>query len=80
MCATLGDNLRPMFESNFSIAMLNFVFFTPYANSLLSCIHVNTTKFDYITCTLVATGVILRRLECNTNNIKLDKFSNLRSE
>ena len=50
-----------------SFNMLHFVLFhsvTCYANSLVSCIHVNTTKLRNITCTLVATGVILRSLEC----------------
>ena len=37
---------------------------TCYANSIVSCIHVNTTKLSNIMCTLVATGVILRSLEC----------------
>ena len=35
-----------------------------YTNSTVSCIHVNTTECRYITCTLVATSVILRSLEC----------------
>ena len=33
------------------------------ADSLLSCIHVNTTYLLDITCTLVATCVILGKLE-----------------
>ena len=37
---------------------------TCYTNSILSCIHVNTTKLRNITCTLVATCVIIRSLEC----------------
>ena len=32
---------------------------------IASCIHVKTTKLCNITCTLVATGVILRDLECS---------------
>ena len=39
---------------------------TCYTNSIISCIHVNTTKLRNVTCTLVATGVILRSLECIT--------------
>ena len=35
-----------------------------YTNSLLSCIHVNTTNLLNFTYTLVATCVILERLEC----------------
>ena len=46
---------------------VDFVLFhnvTCCANSLLSCIHVNTTYLLNIMCTLVATCVILGRLEC----------------
>jgi hypothetical protein len=38
---------------------------TCYTNSIVSHIHVNTTKLHNITCTLVATGVILRSLDCS---------------
>ena len=51
-----------------SFNMLQFVLFysvTRYTRSLVSGIHVNTTKLRNITCTLVATGVILQSLECN---------------
>ena len=37
---------------------------TCYTNSIVSLIHVNTTKLRNITCTFVATDVILRSLEC----------------
>ena len=37
---------------------------TSYTNSIVSCIHVNTTKLRNITCTLVVTGVMLRTSEC----------------
>jgi hypothetical protein len=37
---------------------------TRYTNSIVSHIHVNTTELRNITCTLVATSVILRSLEC----------------
>ena len=37
---------------------------TCYTNFIISRIHVNTTKLCNITCTLVATGVILRSLGC----------------
>ena len=41
-----------------------------YTNSLLPCIHVNTTYLLNVTCTLVATCMILWRLECHMlNNI-----------
>ena len=37
---------------------------TCYNNSIVSRIHVDSTKLRNITCTLVATDVILRSLEC----------------
>ena len=40
---------------------------TCYTNSTVPRIHVNTPQLRNITCTLVATGVILRSLECTTN-------------
>jgi hypothetical protein len=40
---------------------------TCYTNSIVSRIHLNTTKLCNITCTLVATDVILRSLECTSN-------------
>ena len=46
---------------------ISFVLFhniTYYTNSIISRIHVNTTKLRNITSTLVATGVILRSLVC----------------
>ena len=46
----------------------NFVLFRDvkcYTHSIVSCVHVNTTKLIKITCTLAATGVILRSLECS---------------
>ena len=49
------------------INMLHFVLFrsvTCYTNSIVSRIHVNTTKLYNIMCTLVVTCVILRSLEC----------------
>ena len=39
-------------------------------NPLLSQIHVNTTYFLNITCTLIATCMILRTLECNRAEIQ----------
>ena len=58
----------PMYEViSVIITMLHFVLFhdvTCYTNSLLSHIHVNLTKICNIKCTLVATGVIIRSLEC----------------
>jgi hypothetical protein len=52
-----------------TIKMLHFVLFlsvTCYTSSIVSCIHVNTTKLYNITCTLVATGVILWSLGCSS--------------
>ena len=52
-----------------TIKMLHVVLFrsvTCYTNSVASRIHVNTTKTRNITCTLVATGVILWSLESNS--------------
>ena len=37
---------------------------TYYTYFIISIIHANTTKLCNITCTVVATGVILRSLEC----------------
>jgi hypothetical protein len=52
---------------NFNITMLHFELLHSVAcstNSLLSCIHANSTKLHNTTCTLVATCVILCNLEC----------------
>jgi hypothetical protein len=46
------------------ISCVLFHDFTCYTNSIVSRIHVNTTKLHNITCMLVATCVILRSLEC----------------
>ena len=51
---------------------------TCYGNSLLSCTHVNPTYLLNIKCTLVATCVILGRLEC-TNYHKGHLHYKLRS-
>ena len=48
------------------ISLVLFHSITCYTNYIVSCTHVNTTKLRNITCTLAATGVILRSLECTT--------------
>jgi hypothetical protein len=52
-----------------NIKILHFVSFhsvTCYTDSMVSRIHVNPTKLRNIMCTLIATGVIIRNLECNS--------------
>ena len=52
---------------NLNYPRISFVLFcnvTCYNNSIVSCIHVNTTKLLNITCTLVDTCVILWSLKC----------------
>ena len=44
------------------ISFMIFHIVTCYTNSIISCIHVKTTKVCNITCTLVSTGVIIRSL------------------
>ena len=48
------------------ISFVSFHNVTCFTNSIVSHIHVNTTKLRSIMCTLVATCVILRSLECTT--------------
>jgi hypothetical protein len=68
-CWCMRPSHRPGGPSgtNSNCPRISFVVFhnvTCYTNSIVSYIHVNTTKFCNITCTLVATCVILQTLEC----------------
>ena len=60
-------SMSHVWNHQFNITMLQFALFHNakyYTNSMLSCIHVNTTKLCNISCTLVATCLILQGLEC----------------
>jgi hypothetical protein len=53
----------------YNTKMLHYVLFhtvTCYTKSIVSFIHVNTTKLHNITCTLVASSVVLRNSKCTT--------------
>ena len=52
------------------ISFVLFHYGTCYINSIVSRVHVNTTKLHNIMCTLVATCVILRSLECTYSMVK----------
>jgi hypothetical protein len=54
-----------------------FHYVTCYTNSLLSCIHVNNAYLLNITCTLVATYMILGRLHCIVIFSNMDPPTNL---
>ena len=60
---SVGDMRTNSHCSHTSFALFHSV--TCYTISIVSRIHVKTTKLCIIACTLVATCVILRSLECN---------------
>jgi hypothetical protein len=60
-----------------TIIMLHFELFhsvTCYTNSIVSRIHINTTKLRNIKCTLATTGLKLRSLQC-TWNVARDEWT-----
>ena len=60
-----------------TIKMLHIVLFhsvTCYTNFIVSRIPVSSTKHHNIMCTLVATGVIIRSLECNRLGLEILRY------
>ena len=61
---SVGDGTTNANSLHISLVLLHNV--TCYTNSIVSRIHVNTTKLRNVTCALVATSAILRSLKCTT--------------
>jgi hypothetical protein len=49
---------------------------TRYIDSLLMRIHVNITNLLNLTCTLVATSMVLGRFECSSRIINVEDIEN----
>jgi hypothetical protein len=76
---TIGSHASRCHHCHYcNVSFVLFYNVTYYTNPLFSYIHVNTTYLLNITCTLVATCVIIRRLECNAYNLgNVRKVSNI---